>query len=175
MKLVNFYNLFNDFLIFLHTLGSSRDHSTDIYCGPEAASEPEVRATQEYILSLSNRFIGFDIHSYSQLILRNFGWTQDPSPHEALFAHISNQMAKNMHAVHGVHYKPIPSAGLYPTSGSAEDWLYVKAGIPGFIIELRDKGQHGFHLPKSQIKPTAEELYIGIITAITAYKQSIEK
>ena len=58
------------------------------------------------------------------------------------------------------------SAALYPTSGGAEDWMYVKAGIPGIVIELRDQGQHGFLLPASQIIPTGTELYEGIVQAV---------
>lgn len=61
------------------------------------------------------------------------------------------------------------SSGLYPSSGSAEDWLYVKAGIPGFVLEMRDKGEYGFNLPRVQIKPTGLELFAGVITAITTH------
>lgn len=43
------------------------------YRGSEPASEPEVRALQDYILGLEHRLIGFDVHSFAQLILRNFG------------------------------------------------------------------------------------------------------
>ena len=73
--------------------------------------------------------------------------------------------------LYGVEYTPEKSVGLYPVSGTAEDWLYVKAGIPGFVLEMRDNGRHGFVLPPEQIKPTGEELFAGIITAITNYKQ----
>ena len=75
-------------------------------------------------------------------------------------------MATNMNSLYNVIYTPLLSSGLYPSSGSAEDWLYVKAGIPGFVLEMRDKGNHGFHLPKKQIKPTGRELYAGILAAI---------
>ena len=160
-------NLFNNnFHVFI---GSSREEYTDDYCGPSAASEPEIHSTQKYILSLPNRAIGFDVHSYSQLILRNYGWTRRPSPHERVLSAISKRMADSMKSLYNVKYTPMLSAGLYPSSGSAEDWLYVKAGIPGFVMELRDKGQYGFHLPRSQIKPTGMELYIGIITAIASH------
>lgn len=153
-------------------LGSSREEFLDDYCGPAAASEPEINATQKYILSLPNRAIGFDVHSYSQLILRNYGWTRRPSPHERVLLDISKRMADSMKSLYHVKYTPMLSSGLYPSSGSAEDWLYVKAGIPGFVLEMRDKGEFGFHLPRSQIKPTGMELYIGIITAIRTHNIS---
>lgn len=75
-------------------------------------------------------------------------------------------MTQAMNDADGQFYKAMLSSGLYPTSGGADDWLYVKAGIPGSVIELRDNGQNGFKLPKEQIKPTGLELYNGIITAI---------
>ena len=81
-------------------------------------------------------------------------------------------MSNRMKSLYNVVYTPAPSAGLYPTSGSAEDWLYVKAGIPGFVIELRDKGKYGFNLPTSQIKPTGMELFVGILAAIKAHNIS---
>lgn len=31
-----------------------------------------------------------------------------------------------------------------------------------FALELRDRGQHGFMLPVSQIQPTVEETWAGI-------------
>lgn len=162
-------NIYILIILIFYGLGSSRDQYTDDYCGPSAASEPEVYATQRYILSLPNRAIGFDVHSYSQLILRNYGWTNRPSAHETVLLAISKHMSNKMKLLHDVKYTPMASAGLYPSSGSAEDWLYVKAGIPGFVIELRDKGQYGFHLPRSQIKPTGMELYVGVISAINSH------
>lgn len=123
-------------------------------------------ATQKYILSLRNRAIGFDVHSYSQLILRNYGWTRSPSPLEPVLLAMSKKMSADMKSLYNVYYDPVLSSGLYPSSGSAEDWLYVKAGIPGFVMELRDKGKYGFKLPTSQIKPTGMELYVAILAAI---------
>lgn len=76
-------------------------------------------------------------------------------------------MASQMKSLYNVNYRPMLSAALYPTSGGAEDWMYVKAGIPGIIIELRDQGQNGFLLPTSHIIPTGTELYEGIVQAVS--------
>lgn len=144
----------------------SKSPNSDLYCGKSAASEPEVSFTQQYILSLPNRFIGFDVHSYSQLILRNYGWTDADSPLEPVTSSLSQLMSDAIFKLYNIRYTPKKSSGLYPVTGSAEDWLYVKAGIPGFVLEMRDKGEHGFKLPPEQIRPTGKELFVGITTAI---------
>lgn len=53
--------------------GTSKYGGSDIYCGTHPSSEPEVRAVSDYILTLKNRLIGIDVHSFGQMILRNFG------------------------------------------------------------------------------------------------------
>lgn len=150
-------------------LGSSRSPASDIYCGGSAASEPEISSTQSYILSLPTRHLGFDVHSYGQLILRNYGWTSSPSPLESTTSQMSNKMVESMKNLYGVTYTAELSAGLYPVTGSAEDWLYVKAGIPGFVLEMRDTGRFGFKLPANQIKPTGKELFTAILTAVNNF------
>jgi len=153
-------------LIIHYLLGSSKNFRLDNYCGPSAASEPEVAAIQAYILSLPTRAIGFDVHSYGQMILRNYGWTSSPSPNELICAPLSNKMVAAMQAVDKIEYTAVRSSGLYPVSGSAEDWMYVKAGMHGFVMELRDKGRHGFQLPASQIIPTGKELFAAVMVAL---------
>lgn len=48
-------------------------------------------------------------------------------------------------------------------SGSAKDWVYGSMGVKyAFVFELRDRGKHGFILPKEQIIPTAEETFAAL-------------
>lgn len=146
-------------------IGSSRTAHSDIYCGPGAASEPEVQAVQKYVLSLQNRVIAFDVHSYGQVILRNYGWTRQNAPTEPITEPMTTEMANKMSAHEGRVYRPMKSAGLYPTSGGADDWFYVKASVPGITLEMRDRGESGFVLGREQIRPSGKELMIAIQTA----------
>lgn len=100
------------------------------------------------------------------MVLRNYGWTNAPSPNENITMVLSNKMVQAMLAVDQVQYDPMRSSALYPVSGSAEDWFYVKAGMHGFVLELRDQGRYGFLLPASQIIPTGKELFAAITTAL---------
>ena len=62
--------------------------------------------------------------------------------------------------VHGVHYNNQKSIGLYPTTGSADDWFYSDDANEGngefrsaaYTIELRDTGSYGFILPPAQVR-----------------------
>lgn len=57
------------------------------------------------------------------------------------------------------------------TSGSASDWVYDVVGCKySFSIELRDRGVFGFLLPRTEIIPTAEETWNGIL-AVVSYLQ----
>lgn len=87
---------------------------------------------------------------------------------------LSEKVALKMSDAHGKFYKPLLSSELYACSGAADDWLYIKAGIPGYTIELRDKGRHGFVLPKEQIRQTGEELFAGIVAASEQLRNSIQ-
>ncbi|MPC91182.1 Carboxypeptidase B [Portunus trituberculatus] len=43
------------------------------------------------------------------------------------------------------------------------DFAHGTAGIPySYALELRDRGNYGFILPKEQIHPTAQETFLGI-------------
>jgi carboxypeptidase B len=63
--------------------------------------------------------------------------------------------------VHGKTYTSEHAAELYCAAGGADDWFFAnatnRAVSGGFCIELRDTGRHGFLLPETEIRPTAEE------------------
>lgn len=115
--------------------------------------------------------MAFDVHSYGQLVLRNYGWTRSLSPIESVTSPMSSDMVARMSQIDGRTYKAMLSAGLYPTSGGADDWFYVKAGVAGFTLELRDHGESGFTLGPEHIRPTGKEMLVGIQTAVKYVKQ----
>ena len=100
-------------------------------------------------------------HSYSQLILYPWGYTERPVPDERdleLMVDLATEMQTLIRGVHGVVYTPQQSSELYPTAGDTTDWTYGIYGIPSFTIELRPRAfeEGGFILPASQIQPTWE-------------------
>lgn len=75
----------------------------------------------------------------------------------------------------GTRFTSQKSIGLYPTTGTANDWFYSDDANTGgrdavraygFTIELRDTGRYGFELPASQIIPSGQEMLPAAISFI---------
>jgi carboxypeptidase T len=140
---------------------SSHVPSDETYVGPRAFSEPETGAVRDLIAC--ERFAGaVTYHSYSQLILYPWGYTDRPIPDpedRELMVGLATEMQGLIQGVHGTIYTPQQASELYPTAGDTTDWTYGIYGIPSFTIELRPRTfeEGGFILPASQIQPTWEE------------------
>jgi len=146
--------------------GASKDPSAIDYQGPSSASEPEVAACQKYIMGMKHRVAGIDFHSYGQLILRSKGWTKKKSKDERLLRKMATDMKTAIAKVRGTQYSSEVAAGLYPTTGSTDDWMSEEGKMwgHGWTVELPGPqgGQHGFLLPASQIMSSSKELYQGL-------------
>jgi len=159
--------------------GSKRPAATD-YQGPSVASEPEVQACQNYIKGkLKHRVAGMDFHSYGDMILRSKGWTHKTSGDEALLRKMGADMRTAIQKAKGGEkskYTSETAAGLYPTTGSTDDWMSEQGKMwgHGWTVELpdSDKGGHGFLLPAGQILPASKEVYTGFLSFVNdIYKQ----
>ncbi|MDW9596029.1 peptidase M14 [Sinorhizobium meliloti] len=140
---------------------SSQVPSDETYVGPRAFSEPETQAVRDLVGC--ERFAGvITYHSYSQLILYPWGYTDKPIPdvqHREQMAGMAQEMQTLIQGVHGKIYVPQQSSALYPTAGDTTDWTYGTYGIPSFTVELRPRTfqEGGFILPPDHILPTWEE------------------
>ena len=118
---------------------SSHVPSDETYVGPRAFSEPETRAVRDLIArELFGGVITY--HSYSQLILYPWGYTDEPSPTARPRSDGGARRRRCralIEAVHGKVYIPQQSSELYPTAGDTTDWTYGIYGIPSFTVELR--------------------------------------
>jgi len=147
--------------------GCPASTTSDMYCGSGAGSEAEVAAVQRYVLGrLPNRVLGLDIHSYSQLVLYNYGWTFAKTPIDSVLQPIATAMASAMTAVANQLYSAQQSSVMAAVCGGADDWFFMKAGIPGFTLELRDHGARGFRLPAGHIRDSAAELLAALLAAL---------
>jgi carboxypeptidase T len=115
---------------------SSHVPSDETYVGPRAFSEPETRTVRDLIARELFRGI-ITYHSYSQLILYPWGYTNKPIADQAdrdQMTNLANRMQQLIRAVHGKTYTVQQSSQLYPTAGDTTDWTYGIYGIPSFTI-----------------------------------------
>ncbi len=75
-------------------------------------------------------------------------------------------MARSIEGVSGLNYVVGSSPTTqYLASGGSDDWARGEMGVKWvFLLELPDKGYHGFLLPAYHIRPTAQSIFQGIRT-----------
>ena len=115
------------------------------YPGPTVASEPETSAMENLVRSLFPDQRGpldtdpapltttgffLTLHSYSNLVLWPWGWTTQPAPNATALTMIGQKFASYN------SFTPMQSTGLYPTSGTTDDWAYGELGIPAMTFEV---------------------------------------
>ncbi|KAJ3076623.1 hypothetical protein HDU98_001632 [Podochytrium sp. JEL0797] len=158
--------------------GSSSYPFSDTYMGPSAGSEPETQALMDFFMNDNHtRLIGaIDLHSFSQLVLRPYGWTDEPAPDEKLLKQAGDGIRDAIKTTSGKKYVSEREIDLYMASGTASDWFYdkqVQEWLPdrrlyAYTIELRPSadeanGGEGFILPPSQIVATGQEIYNALV------------
>jgi carboxypeptidase A1 len=147
--------------------GSSTNPCDDTYMGSAASSEVEVAAVVGKFREEAAKariILAIDWHSYSQLFLRPYGWTNNLSPDESRFVTLGNAYVGDIRNTSGLTYTSQRSIQLYVTTGSAGDWYYGASNPGGtnrtgaWTVELRPTGSNpGFVLPPEQITPTGNE------------------
>jgi hypothetical protein len=146
--------------------GSGATPSSDTYHGPSAFSEPETAAMRDFMRTLGNVVMFFDVHSYGQLIMGvrgdAFAMAKEARSLESLCTLMQGAMydATGKVYLNGPIYRTI-----YPVSGGASDWAANDVGTLGLSFELRDDGRSGFILPASQIVPTGTEMTAAVLSA----------
>jgi murein tripeptide amidase MpaA len=149
--------------------GASAAPCSETYRGDSPFSEPETLAIRD-LSNLSPRLVAaIDYHSYSQLVMSPWGYTATlpPPPDAGFFNQLTSSIRDGIRGSGGAIYTsgPIYST-IYPASGTAVDWWYGGRNIYGLTIELRDTGSTGFLLPPSQIIPTAQENFAGLMSMV---------
>ena len=153
--------------------GSSDVPEDEIYMGPSAGSAPEVQALMKAYQESPNVIAAVDFHSYSQLILRPYGWTDKESKDEKAFTELGEQL-KKAYAKDSEDFTNERIVDLYVASGGASDWFY-NAGTDigkqkpyGISIELPPSSAMlgGFVLPPEKIIPVGKDTTEAMIAMI---------
>ncbi|XP_012861417.2 carboxypeptidase A4 [Echinops telfairi] len=145
--------------------GTSDNPCSEVYHGPHAHSEVEVKSVVDFIQEHGNFKCFVDLHSYSQLLMYPYGYTVNKARDAEELDKVARRAAQALASLSGTEYQVGPiCTTVYPASGSSIDWAYDNGIKYAFTFELRDTGHYGFLLPASQIIPTAEETWLGLKT-----------
>ncbi|MFZ5550457.1 MAG: M14 family metallopeptidase [Pseudomonadota bacterium] len=125
--------------------GSSGNPCAETYRGPAPNSEPETDAIEGYVRSIfpdrrgpnqndaapaDTAGIHLDIHSYSQLVLWPWGFTNQAAPNGTALQTLGRRFA------YFNNYTPEQSIGLYPTDGTSDSISYGELGVAAYTFEL---------------------------------------
>ncbi|NXX08070.1 CBPA1 Carboxypeptidase, partial [Larus smithsonianus] len=144
--------------------GSSSDPCSDLYRGPYAHSEREVKAVVDFIQGHGNVKSVISIHSYSQMLLFPYGYKRGPAAHHQELNELAKKAVRDLAAMYGTKYSYGSIANtIYLADGTTVDWAYDNGVKYSFTFELRDMGRYGFLLPSTQIIPTATETWPALL------------
>lgn len=125
--------------------GSSGNQCSETYRGTAPGSEPEVEAIQDYVRALfpdergpnptdaaplDTQGIFIDVHSFSELVLWSWGWTDTLAPNDDGMRSLGRKFA------YFNNYAPEPASDLYITDGTTDDFAYGELGVPAYTFEL---------------------------------------
>jgi len=125
--------------------GSSGSACSDVFRGPNAASEPESDAVQEYLRAIFPDQRGpnlsdpapadatgvfLDIHSFSQLVLWPYGFDPTPAPNGTALQTLGRKFA----FFNG--YRPEKASVSFDADGATDDFAYGDLGVAAYTFEL---------------------------------------
>ncbi|KAL2432797.1 Inactive metallocarboxypeptidase ECM14 [Exophiala dermatitidis] len=170
--------------------GETDNPCSDSYAGPAPLAGTEAQVLFEWARNQTDNnnveLVSFlDLHSYSQQVLYPYSYTCDVSPPTLEdLEEVALGLAKSFRLTNG-HYYGVESAcegGISfqahqkdhsskrtriqadAQGGSALDFFYHDLLVKfSFQIKLRDTGNYGFLLPRSNIVPTGEEAYEAVV------------
>lgn len=134
------------------TNGISFDPCNDIYCGPNAFSEPEIAGYRDFVIS-RDFVTNISFHSVVGAVLVPYGYGQatfPPEPDNTIFHDIADMIAMDNGYEVGTCWEVLN----YAASGTTCDWLYGTQGVWSVCVEV---GGSGFWPQQSEIAGLAAE------------------
>jgi carboxypeptidase T len=128
--------------------GADTDPCGETYQGPDAASEPETQAIQNYVASILPDQRGDDpsdpapddtmgtfitLHSWQQAVLFPWGYTSTPSPNKTQL----QTLGRKFGYFNNYYVCQTGEPGcMYSVSGSTDDWSYGELGVASYTFEM---------------------------------------
>lgn len=165
---------------------------SELYPGPRPFSEKETNQFAGFVANLHNLVGYFSFHSYGQLLMMPYGYTNRHLDNYEVLYEIGKKAIKSLSARFGTQYQigtvnekigKIFRLEIYlknsnnlvelnfnylnilgVVAGSSVDWVKDKLNSNlTFVYELRG-GRYGFELPASQIIENSSEVFDSIVT-----------
>jgi len=157
--------------------GCSHDPTSEIYCGPNQLSEIEsqlvnkMKIIDELFLKYKNIKCSLDMHSGATLLLYPWGYSWDPTPDNAVFETLCQQMEQQAREMQVEPFPSGPGISLYPTSGTYIDHVYQFYHCISYVLELYKGRWAGsiwefFNPPSEQVEPVCHRVLPVIFTLI---------
>ncbi|PYT04678.1 MAG: hypothetical protein DMF60_14535 [Acidobacteria bacterium] len=148
-------------------IGASDDPRSEIYRGPAAESEPEVKAIKSLIDDPNRHFRAqLDYHNYSQLILYPWGYAPFGTDDANTLSRLSQRMSDAIFSINRVRYRPEQAVDLYALTGSSSDYAYGVNHVPApFVIEMRPDCCN-FSVSESDIPMVNRETWAGALSVL---------
>ncbi|CAJ0582882.1 unnamed protein product, partial [Mesorhabditis spiculigera] len=149
--------------------GVENNQCSEIWPGPNAASEPETKTLKSYLDQNKDRIKAYvTLHSYGQNWVYPWGYASHTYPADVQdLIDLGNAASAAIAKVRGTKYNVENSAdGMYPAAGASDD--YAKSiGIKYvYTVELPpgdNDSQYDFILPTCRIIPSASEVFQGLL------------
>jgi murein tripeptide amidase MpaA len=180
---------------------SHKPSDFECYIGPRAASEPETKNVIWLLDHFPQIRYFIDLHSYGETLLYAWGTDQNQSTdrsmsfrdprydgkrgriHDDVYREyipaaderrriaLGAAFADGVRGVRGREYRVQQGVGLYPTSGTTDDYAYSrhfvdpsKANITGFTMEWgRVRASTPFHPPYPEMRKVMREVTAGLL------------
>ncbi|XP_063708429.1 zinc carboxypeptidase-like [Culicoides brevitarsis] len=151
-------------------VGTSDKPCSDIFAGPEAFSEVETKSLSNFVKGLDDIKVYLAFHSYSQLILFPYGYTDEHAPNHDDLQQVGDAAKDALARRYGTKYTVgnIYDA-IYPAAGASMEWAYGALDVKlAYTYELRPAGNElfGFVLPPEQIIPTSLETLDSVVALV---------
>lgn len=175
------------------TIANSVEPWNDFYCGQSAFSEPETMNARWIADTFGNIRFFIDLHSYGKRILYRWGDAADqtekpemnfmnpaydgvrgddsykeyiPADDLGLSKSLAEALRDGIKSVRGTDYFIGPTYGLYPTSGTADDYFYSRhltnPSQPKILSYTMEWGED-FHPAYDEMRHIIEEVTAGLL------------
>ena len=148
----------------LNDVGSSPNPESNVYRGPGPFSEPETSALRDFCEAHSFQ-IAHNYHTFGNLLIHPWGYDDSPTPDDALFKAMAEEMTFENNFVYGTGIETVG----YNVNGDSDDWMYgeqtTKPKIYAYTPEV-GSGDFGFWPTQAQIDPFNKScMYLNLATA----------